>query len=149
MRGWLHTEREVMVLFSPYSDFQSRTMDAFDRILPEFVHKLRVEKVTRMLISEDPRVSTKLKEPSKSKPDAPVVVPFRIDDINHSTTDQMISKRIRDFTYSRYLFSMSSPLRADLYFYGRSELIHEISSKLTSGRTLVFLDFDAVARHLS
>ena len=127
-----HRTRSYGALF-PYSDFQSRTLDAFDRILQEFVDKFRVEKVTRILISEDPRVSTKLKELFKSKPDAPVVVPFHIDDINNSTTDQTISKRIRDFTYSRDLFSMSSPLRADLYFYGRSDLIHEISSKLASG----------------
>ena len=133
MRGLLHTEREVIVLFSPYSDFQSRTLDAFDRILEEFVDKFRIEKVTRILISEDSRVSTKLKELFKSKPEAPVVVPFHIDEIDQSTSDQTIASRIREFTYSRDLFSMSSPLRADLYFYGRSDLIHEITSKLASG----------------
>ncbi len=133
MRGLLHSDREVMVLFSEFTDFQSRTLDAFDRILAEIADEFRVEKVARILISDDPAISLKIKKLFESKPDAPVVVPFHIGEIGLSTTQAEISSRIREFTFTRDLFSMSSPLRSDIYFYGRAGLINEICSKLSSG----------------
>jgi hypothetical protein len=133
MRGLLHTDREVMVIFSDYQEFQSRTLDAFDRLLNSIPDDFRVEKVARILISEDKDVSTKIRKLFESKPDAPVVIPFHVSELTLSTTDSQIASRIREFTYSRDLFSMSSPLRNDLYFYGRSNLINEICSKLASG----------------
>lgn len=133
MRGLLHTDREVMVLFSDFTEFQSRTLDAFDRILAEIPDDFRVEKVARILVSGDHDVANKIRKLFASKPDAPVVVPFYLNDLTLATPTQNISSRIREFTFSRDLFSMSSPLRGDLYFYGRSGLINEICSKLSSG----------------
>ena len=133
MRGLLHSEREVMVVFSDYAEFQSRTLDAFDRILSESSDEFRIEKVARILISEDPNVARKVKKLFESKPDAPVVIPFHISELSLASKSTDIAARIREFTYSRDLFSMSSPLRGDLYFYGRSNLINEICSKLASG----------------
>ncbi|PTQ58589.1 hypothetical protein C8J45_11913 [Sphingomonas sp. PP-CE-3G-477] len=133
MRGLLHTDREVMVLFSDFPEFQSRTLDAFDRILSEISDEFRVEKVARILVSDDPSVATKIRKLFESKPDAPVVVPFHSSELVPSAQNQNIASRIREFTFSRDLFSMSSPLRGDLYFYGRSSLINEICSKLSSG----------------
>lgn len=133
MRGLLHTDREVMVVFSDFLEFQSRTLDAFDRILAEISDEFRVEKVARVLVSGDYSVASKVKKLFESKPDAPVVVPFHFNELTLATTDQQISSRIREFTFARDLFSMSSPLRNDLYFYGRSGIIHEISAKLAAG----------------
>lgn len=133
MRGLLHTDREVMVVFSEYPEFQSRTLDAFDRLLAQIPDEFRIEKVARILISDDKDVAEKVRKLFESKPDAPVVIPFYVNDLNLATKDHYIASRIREFTYSRDLFSMSSPLRGDLYFYGRSGLINEICSKLASG----------------
>jgi hypothetical protein len=133
MQGLLHTEREVMVVFSAYPEFQARTLDAFDHIIEQTPEDFRIEKVVRILISGDHDVSRKLKDLFKSRPDAPIVVPFCNSEFSAQTTDQAITSRIREFTFSRDLFSVSSPLRSDLYFYGRTGLINEIVSKLASG----------------
>ena len=133
MRGLLHTDREVMVVFSSYADFQPRTLDAFDHILGQSSEDFRIEKVVRILVSGDPHIARKLKDLFKSRPDAPIVVPFHTSEFSLSSTDQEIVSRIREFTFSRDLFSVSSPLKSDLYFYGRTSLINEIVSKLASG----------------
>lgn len=133
MRGIMHTDREIMVVFSPYSEFQARSIDAFDAIVDETIEEYRIEKVVRILISEDRTVAAKAKAMFKSLPDAPIVVPFHLNEFNLSTPESAIISRIREFTFSRDLFSMSSPLKSDLYFYGRSDIINEISSKLSSG----------------
>jgi hypothetical protein len=133
LKTLLHTEREVMLLFSEYSDFQPRTLDAFDRILEDTPEEFRVEKVVRILVSADPKCDEEIRKLFKSNPETPVIIPFSNEDISLSTKDSEIFARIRSFTFSRDLFSMSSPLRSDLFFYGRKGLIHEISAKLESG----------------
>jgi hypothetical protein len=133
MQGLLHTEREVMVVFSSYPEFQARTLDAFDHIIENTPEDFRIEKVVRILISGDQHISRKLKDLFKSRPDAPIVVPFHTSEFSLATTDEAITSRVREFTFSRDLFSVSSPLRSDLYFYGRTGLINEIVSKLASG----------------
>ena len=133
MRGILHTDREVMVVFSNYADFQPRSIDAFDAIVDETFEEFRVEKVVRILISGDHSVASKAKSVFQTLPDAPVVVPFHFNEFNLASKESDIIARIREFTFSRDLFSMSSPLKSDLYFYGRSDIINEISSKLSSG----------------
>lgn len=85
MRGLLHTDREVMVLFSDFPDSQSRTLDAFDRILGEVQDEFRIEKVARILISGDYQVSGKIRKLFLSKPDAPVVVPFHFSELTLAT----------------------------------------------------------------
>jgi hypothetical protein len=133
MRGILHTDREIMVVFSNYSEFQARSIDAFDAIVEETHEEFRIEKVVRILISGDKIVAKKAKSIFKSLPDAPIVIPFHFSEFLPSTPESAIVSRIREFTFSRDLFSMSSPLKSDLYFYGRSDIINEISSKLSSG----------------
>ena len=129
----LHTDREAMAVFSPYPDFQPRSLDAFDRILAENADEFRIEKVVRILISADHRVADRIKSLFQSTPDAPIVIPFHTSEFTLGTADRAIFDRFREFTFARDLFSMSSPLRGDLYFYGRSSIINEISAKLSSG----------------
>lgn len=132
VRSLLHTDREILVVFSPYKDFQARTIDAFDQIIAD-LDEYRVEKVVRILISDDASVSEKLRGLFQGRPDAPVIIPFYYAEIGLRATDEFIFQRFREFTFSRDLFSMSSPLRSDLYFFGRSQLINEICSKLAAG----------------
>ncbi len=132
MRGILHTDREILVVFSSYEDFQPRSIDAFDFILDQSSEDFRVEKVARILVSGDQSIARKLKALFESRPDAPVVIPYHTSEFSLATSEADIISRIREFSFSRDLFSMSSPLRSELYFYGRSNLINEISAKLSS-----------------
>lgn len=132
MRGILHTDRETLVVFSSYEDFQPRSIDAFDYIIDNSSEDFRIEKVARILVSGDRDIARKLKVLFESRPDAPVVIPFHTSEFTLATPDADIIARIREFSFSRDLFSMSSPLRSELYFYGRSNLINEISAKLAS-----------------
>ena len=147
MRGMLHTDREVIAVFSDYADFQPRTIDAFEHVIGSIESEYRLEKVVRILISGDPSVSLKINNLLKDTPDTPIIVPFHHREFRLATPDEEIFSRIRQFTFSRDLFSMSSPLKSDLYFFGRSNLINEIVSKLASGRTLGFLVCAGVERH--
>lgn len=132
MRGILHTDREILVVFSSYAEFQPRSIDAFDIIIEQSSEDFRIEKVARILVSGDPNIAWKLKTLFESRPDAPVVIPYHTSEFSLAAQEADIISRIREFSFSRDLFSMSSPLRSELYFYGRSNLINEISAKLAS-----------------
>lgn len=124
--------REVIAVFSPYPHFEPRTLDAFDSVERK-LSKLRVESVCRVLISDDVEVEEKIENLLKSDPEQPIVIPFTFTEIEKNRDEHIFTKRFRKHFYSRDLFSFLSPLRKDIYFFGRSELIQEIVNRHHSG----------------
>ena len=124
--------REIIVVFSPYTELQPRSMDAFDIIQDKF-SELRIEPICRILISGDKRAENVVIDLLKSDPEQPIVIPFSYDDFSFSRERYFIVNRFRKHFYERNLFSFLSPLRKDLYFFGRSQMIQEIINRYQSG----------------
>ncbi len=125
-------ERELIVVLSPYERFESRTLDAFDAAQRK-LSDLRVESICRVLISNDPDTERKVTDLLKTDPEQPVVIPFTYDELSTPYDDFFLRNRFRRHFYSRDLFAFLSPLRKDLYFFGRSQLLQEIINKHRSG----------------
>ena len=125
-------ERELIVALSPYKTFEPRTLDVFDAAQRQ-LSDLRVESVCRVLISDDPDVERKVNDLLKTDPEQPVVIPFTFDELSTSYDDFFLRNRFRRHFYTRDLFAFLSPLRRDLYFFGRSQLLQEIINKHRSG----------------
>lgn len=127
-----NVDREIICLLSPYSDFQPRVLDVFD-IIRDKLTDLRTENVCRILISRDANIESKISDLLKNDPEQPIVIPFTYDELMYSYTDHLIRNRFRKHFYSRDLFSFLSPLKKDLYFFGRTDLIQQIVNKHRSG----------------
>jgi hypothetical protein len=125
-------ERELVCIFSPYETFEPRTLDAFDYVTSK-IQKLRIENVCRILISMDKNIVEKIGSLLKSDPEQPIVVPFSYEELSGQFDDFFIRNRFRTHFYTRDLFSFQSPLKKDLYFFGRSELIQGIINRHKSG----------------
>lgn len=125
-------DREIIVVFSPYPSFEPRTLDAFDSA-QRSLSDLRVESVCRVLISKDNNVETKVEALLKTDPEQPIVIPFTYEELADHYDDFFLRNRFRKHFYTRDLFAFLSPLRRDLYFFGRSELIQEVMNKHRSG----------------
>ena len=125
-------ERELIVVLSPYKTFEPRTLDVFDAAQRK-LSDLRVESVCRVLISDDPDAERKVNDLLKTDPEQPVVIPFTFDELSTSYGDFFLRNRFRQHFYTRDLFAFLSPLRRDLYFFGRSQLLQEIINKHRSG----------------
>jgi hypothetical protein len=121
-------EREIVCVFSPYPNFEPRTLDAFDYGASKFP-ALRVDNVCRVLISNDPFTERKVNDMLKNDPEQPIVVPFTYDELSNPYDDYFLRNRFRKHFYSRDLFSFLSPLRTDLYFFGRTQLIQDIVNR--------------------
>lgn len=124
-------DREIIVVFSSYQNFEPRTLDAFDVAATRYQH-LRVESICRIVVSGDPQVEGKLQDLLKSDPESPIVVPFTYEELETGNED-FIKNRFRKHFYSRDLFGFLSPLKKDLYFFGRSDLILEHINRHASG----------------
>jgi hypothetical protein len=125
-------ERELIVVFSAYPEFEPRTLDAFETA-QQRLSGLRVEATCRVLISKDPNIELKIEKLLKSDPEQPVVIPFSYAELLSNYDTFFIRNKFRSHFYTRDLFSFLSPLKKDLYFFGRSELLQEIVNRHRSG----------------
>ena len=124
--------REVIVVFSPYSDLQPRSLDAFDAAQAE-LSELRAEPVCRILISDDRKVEEKISNLLRTGPEQPIVIPFTYRELQGHYDEYFLVNRFRVHFYERDLFSFRSPLKKDLYFFGRSQLLQELVNKYRAG----------------
>ncbi len=124
-------EREIITVLSHYPNFEPRTLDVFDEAARDY-QTLRVESICRILISGDPDIERKIQDLLKNDPESPIVVPFSYEELS-SCDEDFIKNRFRSHFYSRDLFNFLSPLKRDLYFFGRSDLILEQINRHSSG----------------
>ncbi len=127
-REMFNIDRHIVVVFSPYELFQSRTLDAFD-IIPRFYEKLRIEKICGVLISKDFQVEKKLRDLLKNEQETLVVVPFSYEELLNTKNEYFIRNRFKKHFYTRDLFAFESALKKDIFFFGRNDLIHEIVNR--------------------
>ena len=124
-------DREMVVLFSPYENFEPRTLDAIPAATSKH-QALRLERICSVLVSKDPEVGYKLKELLKNDQEAQIVVPFSYDELLSTNADPYFFRnRFIEHFYARDLFASESPLRKDLYFFGRTDLVHSLINRDT------------------
>lgn len=118
--------REVVVVFSSYEKFEPRSLDAVDSL---DVQELRLEEICCVIISKDDDVTTKIATYLKSNQESRVIIPFTYSELLSTDDDEFVPNKFRKLFYQRDLFDIQDPLQTDLYFFGRTDLIHEIVNK--------------------
>jgi hypothetical protein len=123
--------KEILVVFSPYLTLQPRTLDVFDKVGQRF-KALRLEKICGVLISQDPDIETAISTLTRSEPESQIIIPFTYEELKNNKDKFFIQNRFRKYFYTRDLFAFESPLRKDIYFFGRRELIQTIINRYKS-----------------
>ena len=118
--------REMVVVFSSYDKFEPRSLDAIDCL---DVQELRLEEICCIIVSKDNDVNKKIATFLKSNQESRVIIPFTYTELLETTDDEFIPNRFRKLFYQRDLFDIQDPLQTDLYFFGRTDLVHEIVNK--------------------
>ena len=124
--------KEIVIVFSSYTSLQPRTLDVFEKVSKRF-SALRLEKICGVLVSKDPDIENSLLNLTKSEPESQIIIPFRYSELKSDLDKYFIKNRFRKHFYSRDLFAFESPLRKDLYFFGRNDLIQTIINRYKSG----------------
>jgi len=125
-------EREIIVVFSPYANIQARTLDVFDFVIKKH-SSLRIEKICNILISNDNNILESLNALVKNEPESQVIIPFSYDELQKNKEPYFFRNRFRNYFYTRDLFEFEAPLKKDIYFFGRSDLIQVLINRFKSG----------------
>lgn len=124
-------EREILVLISRYDNFDSRTLDFVDKLMFEYHNRL--DKLCFILISNDKKIQSKIKELTLREPESRIIVPFHYDEFFNDKAQECVWNRLKEQFYGRDLFSFESPLQNDTYFFGRNEFVHFFYDKYRTG----------------
>ncbi|OEF99152.1 hypothetical protein BHF71_09975 [Vulcanibacillus modesticaldus] len=123
---------EVLLLFSNYEEFDTRTMDFVDKTLQEFDNRL--DKVCILLVSKDPKIELKIEKLNNDNKDSKIVVPFTYKEFEGTGLSvNSIENRFRKYFYNRDLFALESPLKNDAYFFGRNKVVQNFYDKYSLG----------------
>jgi hypothetical protein len=130
-------ERELIVIFSDYDIFQSRSIDAIDKLLESVLDRyesLRIERICSILFSKDKNIKDKISKILKESQNAEsqVVIPISYEEIlqpQNANNEYFLVNKFREHFYARDLFDFTSPLRKDLYFFGRTDLINKLGNR--------------------
>jgi len=118
-------DREIVCIFSEYAAFDPRSLDVFDEVFSRLPRN-RVETICGVLISKDSQIESKVDNCLNSDPEHPIIIPFTYHELYHDYCKENIERRFRSKFYNRDLFSFLSPLKKDVYFFGRNQVVNEI-----------------------
>lgn len=132
IRERFNLSNEVLLLFSPYSEFEKRTMDFVDKTMQTYSN--RIDKVCIFLVSRDLSIETKIKQILSENSEARIVIPFTYSEImQNGLTQEQLNTKLNQYFYNRDLFELSSPLRSDQNFFGRSQIVQAFYDKYSIG----------------
>lgn len=130
-KDMFNLDREIIVLFSPYSSIEARTLSVFDYVASE-QSALRIEKVCNVLVSNDENVERSLNDLIKSEPESQIIIPFYSEELLNVKDPFFFRNRFKKYFYTRDLFAFEAPLKKDIYFFGRNDLIQVIINRYKS-----------------
>lgn len=132
MKRNFNLSNEVLLLFSYYPSFDTRTFDLVDKTLEEFSNRL--DKLCVFIVSNDDNFIQRITKLMSDQKDFRLVVPFTYSEILNNRIDESgLYQRMREYLYDRDLFAFESPLRKDDYFFGRNNIVQQLYQKYSSG----------------
>lgn len=126
-------DREIIVIFSQYSNFEPRTLDAI-AIATRAFQNLRIERICSVVISKDDKIEQKIVDLLKNDQEAQIVIPFSYSELLQPLDSYYFRNRFKKHFFSRDLFASEAPLKKDLYFFGRNDLVHSLVNRHRSNQ---------------
>jgi len=124
---------EIIVLLSPFENFEPRTLDAIEKI-QDLNLGFRLDKICAFVVSKDNNFLSILNRTIKSHKESRLVTPFTYSELSESKSHDFFRQRVKQYFFERNLFDFDSPLRKDLYFFGREDICQNIIDKHQSGQ---------------
>lgn len=124
MTNLIGIEREIVAIISSYSDFDARTLDSIKRVY-EINSEYRLDKLCGIVISKDKNIIKIIENYSKRELESQVLIPYTFSEVLKGDT-YLSRNKFKTYFFTRDLFAYESPLKTDLYFFGRNDLIHSL-----------------------
>lgn len=129
---YVNTERELLILFSTYENFEIRTLEAYDEFY-DLLESKRVDKSVRFLVSADEKIENTIKHYLDQHPEYPIIIPTTFIQITSQHGNQLLAAVRRNYLI-RDLFGYQNPLREETLFFGRQEIVNSVLDMAKSGQ---------------
>jgi hypothetical protein len=132
-------DKELIVLFSTYPKWFPKTLDAFESIKMND-RANRFENICNIVVSNCDNIDDEIKDYLKQNKESQIIVPFSYKELekNNGNKNYVIDK-FRKYFFSRDLFAITSALQKEIYFFGRTDLVHTlVSNYLSSENSGIF-----------
>ena len=128
----LNVDREIVVVFSNYTSFEIRTLEAYGEIYAQ-LNQQRIDRSIRILVSESMEIEGIIQHYLNQNPEYPIIIPISFSNLFSSTTNPLLAAIRRNYLV-RDLFGYQNPLREETFFFGRGQVIQNIIDKSSSGQ---------------
>lgn len=116
--------QELMLVYSPFTSLEPRTLQASEQFLEDDPARGRVEKLTLILLTEAPNPEEWVRRYLISNQESRVIVALSASELRAKSHDAwFIRNKISDQLFARDLFDFRLPLERDTYFFGRDDLL--------------------------
>jgi len=126
-------EREILCIISENQDFQAKDVEIIDIIFNE--NKSRVDPLVCVLLSNCFDIDSKLEKLIFKDPDNICIIPFSISWITRNKPSLPEIRTIfQKYMYTRDLFAFESPIKKDISFFGREDILITFIDRFRNGQ---------------
>lgn len=125
-------DRELLLVYAPFADFQARTLILHDEIL--LSDRTRLDPLGSIIISDDPDTASVVQDFLAREPERPPIVALSNAQVSELTDANSIRALFVEQFFRRDLFALESPLATDTFFFGRQETVTQLLDRFRSGQ---------------
>jgi hypothetical protein len=128
-----HLSREILILIID-DKFIPRCLDFVDKTMEDYHNRL--DKLCVILICNDADLENKITRIIQQDKETRIIIPFSYNEILNYTDniEEFQIRKLKKHFYERDLFAYETPLKTDIYFYGRENIIQNLYGKYNSGQ---------------
>lgn len=116
--------QEIMLVYSPFPTLEPRALQASEQFLEDDPARVRVEKLTLILVAEAQNPEEWIKRHLASIHESRVIVAIDARELRTASGDAwFIRNKLSAQLFTRDLFDFRLPLERDTYFFGRDDLL--------------------------
>lgn len=124
-------EQELLLIYSKYKTVEPRAIQAVEAILAQEPARGRVEKLSYILVSEDPNIESWVENYATINKESRLIVPIFAGTLRAGGADQwLVRNKLNQYLFGRDLFDIRLPLEKDTYFFGRSDLVKKLLNSI-------------------
>ena len=125
-------DKEILFVFSPFERFETRELKALDRAFED--EPLRLDPRILLVGSRDPNTGERVRKYVLEDVERTPVIGFSLDELNSIATGDDLYRIVRQRHFIRDYFSLESALNEAPMFFGRHELLSEITNRVAAGQ---------------
>ena len=132
MAQLLGLEREMLAVYAPFAEFQSRTIEVHDEMLQK--KRSRLDPLGTVIISDAENTKAFINSYLMQEPERAPIVALHTSDLGHLDTLDSLKRLFLQQIFRRDLFGQESPVNSDSLFFGRQGFTVELFDRVRSGQ---------------